>query len=164
MAVGKSRLLDSSAKLLDEHQTLNEAELQAATLLTLHLGRVQVRGTTGFSMLAFSAILGDGSVVTGGEGRYGGDSRAAQDRLKGVQQIQASEKAFAAILSDVCVVTWGDPDYGGNSRAVQDQLKGVQEIQAKLPKVRLQLSCLTDALLLGATRSLVVTLALCKIS
>ena len=39
------------------------------------------------SELAFAAILTDGSVVTWGEAHYGGDSRAVQDQLKGVQQL-----------------------------------------------------------------------------
>ena len=38
---------------------------------------------------------------------YGDDSRAVQEQLKNVQQIQASQKAFAAILRDGSVVTWG---------------------------------------------------------
>ena len=38
---------------------------------------------------AFSAILGDGSVVTWGSAAYGGDSSAARDQLKNMQQIQA---------------------------------------------------------------------------
>ena len=58
------------------------------------------------------------------------DSCAVQDQLKGVQQIQESERAFAAILSDGSVVSWGNSHFGGDSRAVQDQLKGVQQIQA----------------------------------
>ena len=33
---------------------------------------------------AFAAILTDGSVVTWGDERYGGDSHAVQDQLKGV--------------------------------------------------------------------------------
>ena len=47
---------------------------------------------------AFAAILGDGSVVTWGDARFGGDSSAVQDQLRDVQQIQASHHAFAAIL------------------------------------------------------------------
>ena len=76
---------------------------------------------------AFAAILSDGSVVTWGSG---GKSRAVQNQLKGVQEIQASSIAglvtcaFAAFLADGSVVTWG----ARASRAVQDQLKGVQQI------------------------------------
>ena len=78
---------------------------------------------------AFAAILEDGSVVTWGDAT-GGDSSAVRDQLKGVQQIQATNRAFAAILADGSVVTWGDADFGGDSSAVRDQLKGVQQIQA----------------------------------
>eukprot|EP00439_Symbiodinium_sp_Y106_P023086 s6434_g2.t2 len=53
---------------------------------------------------AFAAILSDESVVTWGDARNGGDSRAVQDRLKNVQQIQASCGAFAAILGDGSVM------------------------------------------------------------
>ena len=68
---------------------------------------------------AFAAILEDGSVVTWGHAKSGGDSSAVQDQLKGVQQIQATEQAFAAILEDGCVVTWGDAAFGGDSSAVR---------------------------------------------
>ena len=82
---------------------------------------------------AFAAILADGSVVTWGYVRSGGDSSPVRDQLKGVQHIQATVPAFAAILADGSVVTWGDADRGGDSWAVRDQLKGVQHIQATVP-------------------------------
>ena len=44
--------------------------------------------------------------MTWGNAAYGGDSRAAQDQLKNVKQIQATTSAFAAILDDGSVVTW----------------------------------------------------------
>ena len=69
-------------------------------------------------------------MVTWGDQRFGGDSSAVQDQLRGVQQIQAAVFAFAAILTDGSVVTWGDADCGGDSSAVQDQLRAVQQIQA----------------------------------
>ncbi|CAE7798998.1 unnamed protein product [Symbiodinium sp. KB8] len=72
---------------------------------------------------AFAAILDDGSVVTWGDARYGGDSSTVQDKLKNVQQVQASDSAFAAILGDGSLVTWGKDSHGGDSSAVQDQLK-----------------------------------------
>ena len=74
---------------------------------------------------AFAAILADGSVVTWGYVRSGGDSSAVRDQLKGVQHIQATVPAFAAILADGSVVTWGDADRGGDSWAVRDQLRFV---------------------------------------
>ena len=129
-AVGKGRLLDSS-RPLNEIQTVKKAKLQNGILLTLQLGLVKVCGTAQSSWTgALSAILGDGSVATWGSERFGGDSRAVQDQLKPVQQIQTSRQAFAAILSDGSVATWGRPDCGGGSRAVQDQLKDVQQTQA----------------------------------
>ena len=51
--------------------------------------------------------LGDGSVVSWGDDRRGGDRSAVQGQLKDVQQIAASAFAFAAILGDGTVVTWG---------------------------------------------------------
>ena len=51
--------------------------------------------------------------MTWGSPHFGGVSSQVQHQLKGVQQIQATDRAFAAILSDGSVVTWGDPDYGG---------------------------------------------------
>ena len=126
LAVGKGRLLDSSGRLVDDQLTVKKAKLEAGTSLTLHLRRVQVQASRG----AFAAILTDGSVVTWGHEELGGNSRAVQNQLKGVQHIQASEGAFAAILTDGSVVTWGHEELGGDSRAVQDQLKGVQQIQA----------------------------------
>ena len=56
--------------------------------------------------------------MTWGDRYSGGDSSEVQDQLKGVQQLQATERAFAAILADGSVMTWGDPDYGGDSSAV----------------------------------------------
>ena len=86
----------------------------------------QIQATRG----AFAAILADGSVVTWGYARYGGDSSAVRDQLRGVQQIQATNQAFAAILADGSVVTWGDEERGGDCSAVREQLRGVQKIQA----------------------------------
>ena len=79
---------------------------------------------------AFTALLGDGSVVSWGYEDCGGDSSAVQDQLRDVQQIQASSQAFAAILGGGSVVSWGNADGGGDSSAVQNQLKNVQQIQA----------------------------------
>ena len=75
--------------------------------------------------MAFAAILGDGSVVTWGGARYGGDSSAVRDQLKGVLQIQAAHLAFAAILEDGSVVTWGDAEFGGDSSPVQQKARFV---------------------------------------
>jgi alpha-tubulin suppressor-like RCC1 family protein len=63
---------------------------------------------------AFAAILADGSVVTWGNPRSGGDSSAVQEELKNVQEIKASCSEFAAILADGSVVTWGNRVTRGN--------------------------------------------------
>ena len=80
------------------------------------------------SEYAFSAIRGDGSVVTWGDAGFGGASAAVQDQLRDVQQIQVSFAAFAAILGDGSVVTWGDRAFGGDSSTVQDQLLGLSVV------------------------------------
>ena len=62
-------------------------------MLTLHVNPVQVQlhaTPPGNPFSAFPALLGDGSVVTWGNAVFVGDSSAAQDQLRDVQQIQAS--------------------------------------------------------------------------
>ena len=74
---------------------------------------------------AFAVIKTDGSVVTWGDSRYGGDSRAVASALAGeldVTQIYSNGWAFAALRADGSVVTWGSSDYGGDSTAVASQL------------------------------------------
>ena len=92
-----------------------------------NLQQIQASGAESHS--ACAAILGDGAVVTWGSAGFGGDSTGVQDKLKNVQQIQASDGAFAAFLGDGSVVTWG-AGYGGDSSAVQDPFKHVQQSQA----------------------------------
>jgi hypothetical protein len=72
---------------------------------------------------AFAAMLADGSVVSWGDPRKGGDSSAVQDQLTTVKQIHGTYGAFAAILACGSIVTWGEPRCGGNSSAVQDLLE-----------------------------------------
>ena len=117
LGVGPGRLLDSSACVLEGCALIKKSRVQNGDSLTLLLSNtVQVQA----SDEAFAAILDDGSVVTWGDAGSGGNSTAAQKRLKTVQQISACRHgAFAAILEDGSVVTWGDPDYGGDSGAVQ---------------------------------------------
>ena len=47
------------------------------------------------------------------------------NKMKNVQQIQATEHAFAAGLPDGSIVTWGQATCGGDSTKVQDQLKNM---------------------------------------
>jgi hypothetical protein len=73
---------------------------------------------------AFAAIRTDGSVVTWGDGAFGGDSSEVEAYLKGVQQIHSTHYAFSAVLADGSVFTWGDPAAGGDCSRVRDQLTG----------------------------------------
>eukprot|EP00439_Symbiodinium_sp_Y106_P048542 s899_g6.t1 len=138
-------LLDSAGQALDTGSKIADANIQSGDTLSFVTARLQLqaRGT------AMAAILGDGSVVTWGRAKSGGDSRTVRDQLKNVKHIQAThgafaaiiadgsvvtwgsvERAFAAILADGFVVTWGDAERGGESSAVEDQLITVQQIQA----------------------------------
>ena len=46
----------------------------------------QIQATHGALAGAFAAVLGDGSVVTWGDARCGGDSSAVQGQLKNASQ------------------------------------------------------------------------------
>ena len=140
LGAGRGRLLNSAGEVLEGVATIEQSSLQSGDVLTLHVGQVQIIASKidsysaySFSYqdgAAFAALLGDGSAVTWGHYRNGGDSRAVQDQLKNVQRIQSSFGAFAAIRSDGSVVTWGNSHYGGDCKAVQDRLCSVQQIQA----------------------------------
>jgi hypothetical protein len=70
---------------------------------------------------AFAALRADGSVVTWGDGAYGGNSSAVATQLDGtidVTQVFSTALAFAALRADGSVVTWGGGDVGGDSSAV----------------------------------------------
>ena len=60
--------------------------------------------------LAFAAILANGSVVTWGHPRYGGDCSAVQDQLKNVQLVQATNlRHLLRSWPNGSAVSWGDP-------------------------------------------------------
>ena len=120
--------MDSTGNVLDGAVPLIKARLQyeEPLRLTFHVRQVDVCCGSD----AFAAILGDGSVVTWGAAGQGGDSSAVRDRLKNVQQIQATSWAFAAILRDGSVVNWGVAERGGDSSAVRNRLRNVWQIQA----------------------------------
>ena len=129
-AFGKKYLKLVTAKnrvLVDFEQTLEEAGIEDGECLTALAFQPQLAATSRALALR---CHGDGSIVTWGRADYGGDSSAVQNQLRGVQQIQATERAFAAILADGPVVAWGRSDFGGDNSAVQDQLRGVNQIQA----------------------------------
>ena len=58
---------------------------------------------------SFAAILADGSVVTCGHPKYGGDSSAVQDQRRDVQHIQGTVGAFVAVLATGSIAKWGSP-------------------------------------------------------
>ena len=134
LSVGKGRLIDSRGSVLDGAKTIRVCGLQNDDALNLQIRPVMMlanRDSPGFlTDAAFAAVLSDGSLVTWGHLKHGGDSSAVQDELGDVQQIQASRWAFAGILDDGSVVTWGHAAFGGDKNSVQLQLKNVQQIQA----------------------------------
>jgi len=72
---------------------------------------------------AFAALKNDGSVVTWGDDRYGGNSSSVSSSLtSGVVALCASGSALAALKSDGRVITWGSGDDGGNSSSVSSSL------------------------------------------
>ena len=79
---------------------------------------------------AFAALKSNGSVVTWGYYRDGGDSSSVSGSLtSGVTQTFSTSSAFAALKSDGSVVTWGDSEDGGDSSSVSSRLtSGVTQI------------------------------------
>ncbi|WP_413682031.1 Ig-like domain-containing protein [Prochlorococcus sp. MIT 1323] len=79
---------------------------------------------------AFAALKDDGSVITWGDSRYGGDSSSVDLELSsGVNQIFSTSSAFAALKDDGSVVTWGGSNSGGDSSSVDVELSsGVKQI------------------------------------
>ena len=101
--------------------------LQTSPIATASLGRTtqEFRNDD-----AFAALKEDGSVITWGNGQYGGNSSSVSSQLKsGVTQIFSNANAFAALKDDGSVVTWGDSLSGGDSSSVSHQLNsGVTRI------------------------------------
>jgi len=75
---------------------------------------------------AFAALRADGTVITWGDVRFGGDNKGVQEQLVGIKDVRASGGAFAAIQVDGTIVTWGDASCGGDSVAVKEQLNVAQ--------------------------------------
>merc|ERR1719483_1498405 len=71
--------------------------------------------------IAWTAIGGcaarkrDGSVVTWGRPRYGGDAGPKEAQLTDVVSVTPNREAFAAKKRDGSVISWGLPDSGGNT-------------------------------------------------
>jgi hypothetical protein len=60
--------------------------------------------------------------VTWGDPDSGGASSGVKDQLKGVPQVEGTERGYVAILADTSVVTWGDPRFCRHSSAIQAQV------------------------------------------
>ena len=72
---------------------------------------------------AFAALKLDGSVVTWGDKKYGGDSRKVHDQLtSGVKSIVANRDAFAAMKEDGTVISWGVGLGGGDASEIPSEL------------------------------------------
>ncbi|MBO2676988.1 tandem-95 repeat protein [Shewanella algae] len=95
--------------------------------VTAKVSRVSKVYTNG---AAFAALKEDGSVVTWGRAKYGGDSSIVAEQLKaGVKMVYGKYLAFAALKEDGSVVAWGDPERGGDHSAVASQLShGVKAV------------------------------------
>jgi alpha-tubulin suppressor-like RCC1 family protein len=94
---------------------------------------------------AFAALKNDGSVITWGNAKFGGNSSVvvpsafpwdpdnytsiASNLTSNVTTIFSNQSAFAALKSNGSVVTWGDSLYGGNSSSVANSLSsGVKAV------------------------------------
>ena len=91
------------------HWTLNDSDDRGNVISSvrdqLKSGVEQIFSTR----YSYAALKEDGSVVTWGLSKTGGDSSAVQDRLQGdVVSIASSRYAFAALKEDGSVVTWGE--------------------------------------------------------
>ena len=82
---------------------------------------------------AFAALRSDGSVITWGASRAGGDSSAVTSQLNGTvpvvkifsaEGLASSGSAFAALRADGSIVAWGNVDFGGDASAVATALNG----------------------------------------
>jgi hypothetical protein len=72
---------------------------------------------------AFAVLKDDGSVITWGDSRLGGDSSSVRTQIQAdVSQIFSNRRAFAALKNNGSVVTWGES--GGDSTSVEDKLQG----------------------------------------
>ena len=83
-------------------------------------------GVTGIfsTRYAYAALKDDGSLVTWGLQKAGGDSSSVKKRLKhGVRSVAATRYAFAALLGDGSIVSWGDKDARMMDKAAKKSLK-----------------------------------------
>ena len=99
-------------RLNDLTKTLDESGIQDGN----HLMAIAQEAKLAATDQAFALwCCGGDRIVTWGAADCGGDSSRVQDKLKNVQQLQATRRAFAAIVGNGSVVTWGDVRSGGDS-------------------------------------------------
>ena len=77
LRVGPGNLVNASGEVLRRGATLGEAGVQTGDVLTVQVQQISLAATAS----SFAAILGDGSVVTWGGSRAGGDSSSVQPLL-----------------------------------------------------------------------------------
>ncbi|CAE7379469.1 rluD [Symbiodinium pilosum] len=70
----------------------------------------------------------DGSVVTWGDPKCGGDSSRVRQELRGVVEVCHTAGAFAALKADGSVVAWGDPACGGDNSSVHKLCKAARQM------------------------------------
>lgn len=90
-------------------------------------GYGQSANTTGEfnNFRAFALLKRDGSVVSWGDGTFGGSSHpVSSDLASGVVKVFSSGNGFAALKSDGTVVTWGAFSYPGGYADISEQIGG----------------------------------------
>ncbi len=118
-------ILDGSVKVHSVYQQGDSTN--ASSVITSSVNFVQVYSNGH----AFAALRSDGSVVSWGDGGYGGYSGSVNGQLNGnidVKHIFSTDYAFAALRVDGSVVTWGSSTSGGDSSAVASLLNGVVDV------------------------------------
>ena len=94
---------DFNKEVRIEVSVSNDANLPDTTYKVIVPSRPQVAEIYS-NPAAFAALKTDGSVVTWGDGDYGGNSSAVE--LTNVAEIYSNNYAFAALKTDGSVVTW----------------------------------------------------------
>ena len=61
----------------------------------------------------FAAMLANGTLVTWGDSKKGGDSSGLKTQLQNVYKVKGNRSAFTAILWNGSIVSWGDKSCGG---------------------------------------------------
>ena len=117
-------LLSPAGDRMAHTQTMSDATLVDGDVITVLVFAVP-RVFAHRHGRAFAAVKGDGSVVTWGDARKGGDSEKVKFELTvGVEHVVGNLGAFAALKEDGSIVTWGDASNGGNSDDVKSKLHG----------------------------------------